>query len=140
MRTESQLGRRLYSLLGLSSLELIQKSMSLKYARSSEQVVLSPRAVRGIEPLEDHAAGSWTMPLSVVTFLLHCACHQPLARRRSNGQHSSPGPAAGGGRGVCLGPYGGPRGGPVSYERGTPVLRGGRFISVCSVGKRGKMC
>ena len=24
--------------------------------------------------------------------------------------------------GICLGPYGGPRGGAVSYERGTPVL------------------
>ena len=23
--------------------------------------------------------------------------------------------------GLCLGPYGGPRGAPVSYERGTPV-------------------
>jgi hypothetical protein len=33
--------------------------------------------------------------------------------------------------GLCLGPYGGPRGWAVSYERGTPVQEdpyGGRFV------------
>jgi len=38
--------------------------------------------------------------------------------------------------GLCLGPYGGPRGGAVSYERGTPVVAQGAQLSVERRGER----